>query len=589
MLNKNKKKEIDSELSVASSVSTDKKKKNMKVLKKVFYILSLVIIVLSIIRVPYIGQFFDAVFFSFIFGWAKYFLYGYCIFYLMVKITDCKKKPLHSKRYFFFSLIITAFISMLLGGVEILVYAGKYNVSDYVNLIWRDQIWNMDNKWYFGSSQYIDGGFIGAILSSISGVFIVILAIIAVIATYLIFFPNQRRKLLEKLLVKASKKYNVPALNQFNLNKSENNNEKYKLISSNKQKNFSLKDSYIKNDINAKSIRIGLEKYLDDHGINFSDIQVDEDDSLLTLKFTIDEAQAKKFESIKGDIATVFKKTQYKLTWIDSTVLIKVDKYSKQVSSVLSTYMSNFASNDYDFTLCLSDNNQPIILNLLINNIIGISADSCSEFIYSYINAIIAYLSVNYRKDRLEIACVSPIPVKENILTSQNTIKGKIEDYTNLKKFFSYLIDDIKVQDKLLQQHQVKTIHELNQLGVIDKYFKFRVIILDNVNLIADKDPRLFEAILNIMKHAKRYNLAFVLVDNSKSGTTFKTVPYNMILSLDTKNVDREQLLTTSNSQVKLYVPNKKEKYLVRIPRVNENELKIISDKLASLFNQYNE
>ncbi len=585
-----RKKEIDSELSVASSVSSNNKAKNIKIVKKIIYGLALLLIILCVIRVPYVGQFFDAVFFSFIFGWAKYILYGYAIFYLSIKIIDVKKKPLHSKRYFLFALIITFFFSMLLGGVQILVFGDKYNISNYVNQIWKDQMWNMKNFWFYGSSKYIDGGLIGAILSSISGIFIIFLAIVAFICTFFVFFPTQRKKVVEKLLRRASAKYGDANISQqFDLNNSKEDKNNLELISTNKQKNFSLKDSYMKNDVNAKSLKNGIEKFLEENKINFSDIQVDEDDSLVTFKFNIDETQMKKFEEIKNNFETVFHKIQYKITWIDTTVLIKVDKYSKQINSTLALYMSGIAVHDYDFTLCLSENNQPIILNLLTNNIIGLSANSYQEYTYSFINAIIAYLSVNYKKDMLEIVCLSPIPIEQQILRSQNSSKNIIENYTNLKKYFMDLFDEVKAKEKILQQNQVTTIDEYNKLANADRNFNFKVIILDNINLIADKDEALFEKILKLMEQAKRYNLAFILVDNSKSGVTFQKIPYHMILSLDVEQSNKEYLMTSSNSLIKLYVPKKKQKYMVRIPRVNKNELTIISNKLASLFNQYNE
>ncbi len=590
MLNKNKNKS-QPEVSVAEAVSVDNKKQTKKTILRVLYALCLIITLLSVFRIPYIGQFFDSVFFEFIFGWAKYFLYGYVIFFFAIKTFDVKKKPLYSKRYFFFSLIITALLSMLLGGIQLLSHPNQFTIKAYVEEIWTKQYWDFSNFWYFGQANYIDGGIIGAILSSISGVFIVILALIALIATFFAFFPKQRKEVLKKLLIKTNKDDNMSETKQFVLNQIKGDKDLEKnesIISTNKQSNFSLKDSYVKNDINARSIRIALEKYLDDNKLNFSDIHVEEDDTTLTLKFNIDAAQAKEFEKIKGNISSILNDINYKLSWIDTSVLIKIDKYAKQVSSTLITYMSTNATKEYDCSLCLTENHQPIIINLLINNIIGISSDNNPEFVYSYINALISYLSINYKKDKLQIACLSPIEIKEKVLICQNTIKSKVDDYTNFKKYFNYLIEDIKIADQLLKKHHVQSISELNKLGV-EQYIKFKVIVIDNMDLILKKDKEMFNKIVELIKHARRFNLAFVIIDNSPSGETFTKIPYSMILSFDTKDMTKEQLKNTSNTVIKMYVPDKKQKYKIRLPRLGTNELTIISNKLASLFNEFKE
>lgn len=568
---------------------TIQKPSTKKIMKKIFFVFSFLLTLLAIIRVPYIGQFIDSVMFSFIFGWSKYVIYFYICFYCVIKLFDVKHKPLHSKRYGVCSVIVAALLSTLLGGIQILVYGGNNTIPYYIHEMWVDKLWNFDNFWYFGEASYVDGGLIGAVLSSISGVFIIILALIAIIATFFAFFPKQRKQAIQLILTKTQKTDGQGEVKQFILNKQKTGDKKdLSILSDVKQTNFNLKDTYIKNDINAKSIRIALEKYLDDHGLHFSDIKINEDDTNLTLAFSIDDAQKQMFEKIKENIASIMKGVAYNVSWIDTQVTITVDKYAKQISSTLVKYMQTNATKDYDYTLCLSEELQPIILNFQINNVIGISADDNQTVLYSYINALTAYLSVNYKKDKLQIATLSPMTIEEKVLITQNTIKTKIDDYSNFKKYFNYLYEDLKVANDLMKKHNVSSIHELNQLGV-ETYIRFKVIVVDHINLIQNKDPKMFELITNLCKEAKKYNLCFILVDNSPAGETFSKIPYSMILSWDAKTMTKEQIQNTSSTSVKMYVPHKKQKYKVKLPRLNSSELTIITNKLASLFNEFKE
>lgn len=102
--------------------SSSKKKKFDKELFKtvsinLIRVLAIVILLLSIIRVPYFGAFIDAVIFGFIFGWARYFVYGILLIALVLLWFPKYYRKVFSKKKWLMYLAIAFAFSIILSGI----------------------------------------------------------------------------------------------------------------------------------------------------------------------------------------------------------------------------------------------------------------------------------------------------------------------------------------------------------------------------------------------------------------------------------------------------------------------------------------
>lgn len=186
----------------------------------IFYL----ILLLSFIRVPYVGAFFDSVFFSFFFGWGKYLIYLFAftigILYWFPNIFRhvWNKKAL----MIYYPIILFSFCLILSGiGVYVLNLNNISSFKDYfIGLsnksyitTWENFDWGNISGPVFYANPYAYGGlislFVVACFAFISSAILIVLAII-VLAIVIYLMVAKKNSKAKNIIVKLHKKFHKP-------------------------------------------------------------------------------------------------------------------------------------------------------------------------------------------------------------------------------------------------------------------------------------------------------------------------------------------------------------------------------------------
>lgn len=565
-------------------------------IKQVVFGILLILSLLSVTRIPYVGVFLDSVFFSFIWGYAKYVIYLYIVYYCVINIIKLKYKPLFSKRYLLACLLLASCLSILFGGIEITVNNLSDSINYYCKNVWYETIFNFNTPWVFGKSGYIDGGIIGAIVSSITGIFVIILALVLMLLIIILCFSPLKKWMINKFFSKWAKKYSdnyqtfSEQFKQSNSNQQDKNSKlenDSSILAPNKQLAFSLDDNYVKHDIDIKKYQYDLLQLLKENKINCAQIKVDETDQEYRLKFYVEEDQIKLFEATEKLLNLIFDNVDYHIINYNNDIIIKIQKVSSSINPILKKYLDIKIKNENDFVLCFSEKYQPIYFNMNNNNVIGISSENDSDY-YGYLNALASQLSINYDKQYLKMYFVSPLGINQKVLISQNTAKNKVDNLKSLNKFIDLLIEQIQNIEAQYQKYDVDNIISLNQKT--KERYKHHFIFIDHIDFLMQNQPDLFNKLHKLIKQSHRYGISFIIIDHSQNLISNNQIVYDCILGIDvSRNVAKNIVGLNVNYKNIMFIPMKKQKYSIIFPKMNQKELSIVENKLISILNNLDE
>ena len=247
------------------------KPKWLSILKYVGIGVLYLILLLSFIRVPYVGAFFDSVFFSFLFGWGKYLIYIFAfalaIIYWFPNAYKfvCKKRNL----ILYYPLILFSF-SLVLSGIGVYVddlnnsasfsefFVGTPNsyITAWHNLDWG----NVDSTKVFYANPHAFGGlitmFIVACFSYISSALLIIIGIV-ILALVIFFMVSKKNNKIKNLVSNINRKFKKPQKVEISNYSAETkkvdfNDEKATDLQNNKKVNESVNN---KNNINNNNVK----------------------------------------------------------------------------------------------------------------------------------------------------------------------------------------------------------------------------------------------------------------------------------------------------------------------------------------------
>lgn len=590
----------------ANNINTQEKQKtklNKTIFFNVLYCFILFILLLSVIRVPYVGQTIDSFVFEFAFGYSKYFLYLYLFSFFIVKLFKLKIKPITSKRMFLFCLLTTCFISLVLGGINLILFNEKAtSVTYYSNEIFYHQMLNYNKYFIFGFNDYVDGGFIGAILSTVPGIFMIILGIILIFILYFILFKSYWLNIKNKfhsLFNKKKSRQKEHETHQFDLNnqleKKEievSKNEELSINNINddiREKGFMLDnykqeliceiEQYKDYIIDKKNIYDLFNKFIKENNINIVKSKMTENSLYFNINIELDNDSIDKFNLVKQELYNIYRDNKFSIIISEQNILIRFDKKIKKINEVLYQYLTSIIKNDGDFNICLDDNYKPLKLNFFINSTLAISSNN-SDILYGYLNALITQLGFNYKKEFIKAYYLNPIHNDYSLIKLDIGINQKISNFNKIKEFFNILKQDINELDTEFKKCNINNFYDLNKNH--SRNYKIRFIIINNIDVIYHSDRNLFLQITSIANNSHKYGLFFVFVDNSKDAITFKEYDYQTIIGINLNKKTEKEITDKSSSkfindkQVVLYKTNTKEKTKVWIPVIYNNEIELI-------------
>lgn len=222
--------------STDGSVPTSKKTNHLtresylRILRNIGLVLGIIVLILTIIRVPYFGAFIDGTIFSFLFGWAKYAIYAILLTALILAWFPRWYRRIFSKKKWFMYLAVILCCSIILSSVGsyVMNLSELPKFSDYfildktdVNAVlhksyiswWVHQMWTQDMTHYgqkfegylvnyaalIAPNSYAYGGLWGTLVVAIvvyaaPAILIIIGLTVIVVAVSLIIARNKRHK-----------------------------------------------------------------------------------------------------------------------------------------------------------------------------------------------------------------------------------------------------------------------------------------------------------------------------------------------------------------------------------------------------------
>lgn len=571
----------------------------------VFWSVLLFFTIISGARIPYIGQFFDSVIFSFLFGYAKYLIYLYLLIFTVAKIFKVNCKPLFAKRLMLFIVLAASGLALCFGGIEILRnnYAELFNF--YLTDVWYGTIWNFDNYFVFGYPNYFDGGFIGAFFGNLAGLFIILFSVIFVMICYFVIFRKHwewcKSKILRKRQVKAEyeiKKVGSHKFSSFrNLLPGKPKNSHYlnNMLAVHKNDRFSFKDCVVKNTVDLKHEAELLSQYFDSNDIEITSITNNENEFnyYLDIKTTNDEYQ--KIYNQKEMLKLVGLTNGYHLVISEEMLRIEYPKIINTVNHALVSFLKTPMEIPLDFPICLSEylsnqaEQESVLVNFQTNYFIGIfDAYNANSNI---LNILVSAISVNYARTDVLITYINPLNDFEILTTSLCSLAPIIE------------MTDIHAFVTRMHQHVTNLISKIKEAKVVDIYglnnhakstVKNHVIIVNNVDYIKLQDPALFKELVALKEFASICGITLVFVDHSRRAITFEDVDYPLIVSfyMDaeiSKKVFDTGIASTLEKKNNICLFSSIKNYKIKgyVPTMNEKEKKILLDKFTTVQNQF--
>ncbi|GAA5414685.1 FtsK/SpoIIIE domain-containing protein [Ureaplasma ceti] len=149
--------EFDDDFNLETKQKAFKPKFNKKLFKDVslgiLQGLAITLLLLSIIRVPYLGSFIDSTIFGFLFGWARYFVYAILLIALFLLWFPKYYRKVFSKRKWLIYLAITLSLSIIMSGVGNYVMGlNKLDAYEKFYILNDDKLsWTLQNRAYITS------------------------------------------------------------------------------------------------------------------------------------------------------------------------------------------------------------------------------------------------------------------------------------------------------------------------------------------------------------------------------------------------------------------------------------------------------
>lgn len=562
-------------------------------------------LVISCVRIPYIGQFFDSVIFSFLFGYAKYLLYLYLITFTILKIFKIDCKPLFAKRMIVFILLAASGFALCLGGIEILRNNYKELFNFYLSDVWYETLWNFDNYFVFGYPNYFDGGIIGAFFGNVAGLFIILFSILFVTVCYFLLFRKHwewcKAKILYKRQAKAEyeiKKvgsHKFTGFKSFLPKKSKNSHYLNNMLAVHKNDHFNFEDCVVKNVIDLKHETELLSRFFDSNDISITSITNNENDFnyFLDIKTTNDEYQ--KIYAQKDMLKLLGLATDYHLVISEDMLRIEYPKTINTVNHSLISFLKTPLEIPLDFPICLSEfmsnqaEQESILLNFQTNYFIGIFDTYNAN--NNILNILVAAVSVNYAKTNVLITYINPLNDFDLLMTSLCSLAPIIE------------MNDIHAFVTRMHQHVADVIGKIKDANAVDIYglnnrakstVKNHIIIVNNADYIKLQDHNLFKELVSLKEFASICGITLVFVDHSRKAITFEDVDYPLILGfyMDaevSKNIFDTAVASTLEKKNNMCLFSSIKNYKIKgyVPAMNEKEKKILLDKFTAIQNQF--
>ncbi len=583
-------------------VKTDKKEK----FRLIFSIGFFVFLLLSLFRVPVIGEFFDAIFFSFLFGWAKYAIYIYGLTIIILYWAKKLKKPMYSKRTILL-LIVTSF---LLSCFFSSIYDISQNVgnntkvfTDYFNYWWATIFpsnLNNFNPFVDASNKlYIDGGIIGVSINYLSNLIVLILSIVGLFVTYLIVATKHREKLFSFFRKKMGNNTKIDKIIA-EVNNTQDNTE-----TSNEEANqtgFIVDDSYLNKiledpkkthltldgtssnkQFDIERLKINILQFFSENNLTFIKSSVEDNAKSFTIDFLIDDDTYAAFRNLKESFKVATMNLDYNITYDSHTLSIIFNKQVMLSNALMMKNLHIALKNAFDVAF-IDMNNVPLVINLRKNPLIGVF-DGRDNNITNLINNIIYNFSWSYKTQQLKIYYLS---TKATSLESFNAPNFVNTDLTTVKDSIKFLKALVKENNDLIKDFKKKSVQDIYSYNALVKEpVPNKVILINEIHQLCTIDADFKNYLNELIKQAPICGITIITFDRSIDAISYNNFEYPISL-LFKSTIEVSKKITNDSNAINLtpvnhailYNNNSQKSYEIQVPNVLENDGAIILEAL---------
>ncbi len=590
-----------------NKINLKQKFSDNKFMKQFFIISFFIFLLISFSRVPYIGEFFDSIFFSFLFGWSKYIIYIYLfiliIYYWFKKI----KKPMYSKRAFLLLFVTSFLFSCLFSSV--FDYINKNDSShiftNYLNY-WKKVVFPLNlgfNPFIYQNRIFVDGGILGTCICYLSSFIIIIISVLGIVGIYLLLATKHREKIFT-FFKKRTKNKN----NSFSLENDENKNENevLELQNNNNDKNVIIDDSYLKSITNdwkkqhltleqtASNLNLDVEKiktiileFFANNNINFIKSVANENNDEFIVEFLMDDESYANFKQSSMLLKSRLSSYEFDSSYINHTLSIKFPKTIKFDNELLKKVLLIQYQNPFDVSF-LTLNNSPLIINIKKNSFMGVF-DPKDNNINNLIDIIIYSLSWTYKVEQLKIFYLSTKNIELKSFASPNF--NKVDTLTSKDSliFLKKISKEIQYLLKEFKKYNVGDIYSYNSL--VSEKIQNKVILINDFNQLISINPEIKSYINEILENASRCGITIITFDKSNDAISYNNFNYQTTLLFKAPIDVSKRILNDSiasnlhdkNNAILFNAINKKS-FEVQVPMISDNEEKIIISSLIDCY-----
>ena len=571
-------------------------------LKILISIIILLFLTMSLIRIPYVGSFFDTVFFNTIFGYTKYF--AYLLIYLIVIFWffPNKFKKIFSKTnvltilifWVMINIIITAIALTILkingtlpGMSDFKLYWFTENSNDGYFTNWLKNDWNnIGNYNYFFNIRSYGGILIYLIVVLFQVYATPLLAVIIgiVLILFIIFFIKNKTNYLNKIKENVLFKKNKVIKEEKIVNESNHSSKKESQVLIDKKNNIDKKESNKNvNYINTFLMKINKQNLIKNNITFLNETSID---SLHELKNNSKELKEKVgtiFSSLGIDYSFIDEKIMFKsiilkfklkgkksidfinnnpekfnnsfsnltINWYinDNDEFVISTKYDLNPTINLYEIIQNIGENNhFVFGLGKSDNRKILSFNGLLspNTLVFGSKGSGNSMLLC--NMILSFASLN-PSNIVDISIIDPTDKTFKYLSLLPQLSKYSYNELENSNLLAQFVNNIEIRLNLLKENNCTDIYEYKNKYVDDDNTKINLLVINCLEEVI-KDKNNLNNLIFILENAKKVGIITLISMNLITDNILK-IKYLfdnfIVLKVDSIN-DSNALLDSSNA-----------------------------------------
>jgi len=582
------------DLDVASDTKSFQNKKNKRpnsAKRTIISLLILIVILISLLRVPYIGTYIDAFVFEYLTGCAKYLVYIWFIILCFISIFQPKRfKKILSPGWIIGQLLIIIFTSILASLISTIIFENsvwhpiissdssyyfilrmRYFHLNYfwpytnnnLNYVFTDvkDLWFVNTRMempleYLGNRYNIvtTGGIIGEFVIATNYWILIVITLVLICISTIFFFRKSDSKFAVWLRKKAVKSFggNDEAISTKELIRQKDD-IKLDIFRRDKIKNEANKsdvstpplsflidtsvDNYQYNNLVAGEIKSIITRLIDASKINMKYTSTNIMPLFTEIKFTANsQADINAFLKKGNEICSLSKLKEFNVSFKNNSVIIEYTNQKPSKISIRSILANNSTQTNNFFSIAgIGANGNPLFVDYKMQPSILIvgKKGSGASMLSSCLIISAAYLSSPTLLS-FDIIAKEENSVIQNLSTLPHVKSvATVATPNEISALLNQYVDEIKTRKEKLHQSGSKNQTEFNKVchQLNFKLMKTRILIFNDFDEIIRNDFQYISQIKYILTNCNDVGVKIMFIATHVTGEILNENIYDNIIS----------------------------------------------------------